>query len=96
MYTIEMTIAITKRSGFYNLYNLSQKETDSKLTSRLEIVFLLDSCASISVRNLPAHTMITQMSTVCDQDQHHRSRTLTIAHQSQVAIRHKNPLSCFS
>ena len=40
--------------------------------------------------------MITQMFNVCNLDQNHTTETLTLANQSEVAIKHFKSVACFS
>ena len=56
-----MSNAIAPTSWFYNMYIQSTKTTETNFPSRLEITFLLDSGASISVLNLPTYLMIAKM-----------------------------------
>ena len=72
-----MKNAITRTSRYYKLYNQSQNEVDSNLPSKKEIVFLLDSDASISVRIIPTYKIITQLFNVRCYDQLDTSKTLT-------------------
>ena len=96
MHTTEMTNAKTSTSWFHNRYIHSQNEDDFNLLSRLEIVFLLHSGASLSVLNISTYTMIPQMIKVCNLDQNDTSKTLTIANQSEVPIKHYTSVTCFS
>ena len=90
-----MKTAITPTNWFYKLCIQSENKTDSNLHSWLEFAFLLDSGASISVLNLPACMMITQIFNVCNHDQHNTSKTLTIADQSEIPIKQDISVTCF-
>ena len=65
-----MTNAINPTTLFCSQYILSQNKTDSILPSSLEVAFLSDSGASISVHSVPTYLMITQMISACRLDQH--------------------------
>ena len=78
MYTTEKTNDKTPTIPFYNLYNLSQNETDSNLTSRMEIAFLSDSGAFNWVLDIPTYKMITQIFNVCNHDQHEKCWLLQV------------------
>ena len=86
-----MTRATTPTSWFHNKYVHSQNRAVSNLPSRSEIVFLLDSGASISLLSLPTYKMITQKLNVCNYD---TSKTLTIANQSEVPNEQYNSVTC--
>ena len=68
MYTTEMVNTLTPTSRFFVLTFHSQHETDSNLSSRREINFLLGSCSSNPVHNIPMYMMITQRFNVCSHD----------------------------
>ena len=91
-----MAIGITATSWLYVLYLHSNNGADSNSPTSLETVLLLNSGASISILNTPIFMMITQMAHVCDPNQHDTSKTLTIANQSEVPIKHNNSVTCFS
>ena len=55
IYRTEMINAITPTGWFYSISFYSQNETVSNLASRLGIVFLRDSGASILVANIPTY-----------------------------------------
>ena len=86
--------AVTPTSWFYTLYvhtpsSIVQKDNPS----RLEIAFLLDSGASISVLNYPTYITLTKL---LDIRSNHTSdvgptrnfKTLTVANQTEVPILH--------
>ena len=77
-----MTNATNPTNQCYILYIGSQNETDSTSPSRLEIVFLPDNAASVSVINIPAYTMITQVFNVCTQAVNSKLKTLGFTNQS--------------
>ena len=83
-----MANAVTPTSWFYTLY----VQTPSRITqrdnpSRLEIAFLLDSGASISVLNYPTYITLTKLFDIrpnhtSDLGLNHTSKTLTVANQT--------------
>ena len=89
-----MANAVTPTSCFYTLYvhtpsSMVQKDNPS----RLEIAFLLDSGASISVSNYPTHITLTKLldirpNNTSDLQPQHSSKTLTVANQTEVPILH--------
>ena len=93
MYITRKTTAITPSNWFCNLHSHSQIQTDSDLLSRLQIIFLLNSGASILVLIITTYMMITQMFNFCDHDQHDTSKTLTIANQSKTQLNINNKRS---
>ena len=56
----EIANTITPYSWFYPLYVHASETNDNKLPSKLEILFLLDTGASISVLNLPTFHVISK------------------------------------
>ena len=89
MYPTEMENASTPTSWFYSLYthvspNLNQRD----YPSRLEISFLLDSGASISVLNYPTYVTIAKLLNIKHNNPHNSSKTLTVANQTEVPILH--------
>ena len=89
-----MANAVTPTSWFYTLYvhtpsSIVQRDNPS----RLEVAFLLDSGASISVLNYPTYITLTKL---LDIRPHHtsdvgptrNSKTLTVANQTEVPILH--------
>ena len=89
-----MANAVTPTSWFYTLYvhtpsSLIQRDN----SSRLEIAFLLDSGASISVLNYPTYSTLTKLLEISpnhtfDIKPLHTSKTLTVANQTEVPILH--------
>ena len=78
MYITEMLKEITPTSWLFNLYTHSRNETDSNLFSRLELAFLLESGALISIINIPTFVMITHISEVSNHDQQDTWKTLSL------------------
>ena len=66
------------------------------LHSRLEIFFLLDNGALISVPNKQTYMMIFQMFKACNHRRQVISKTLTIAEQFEVPIKQNNCLISFA
>ena len=89
-----MANAVTPTSWFYTLYvhtpsSIVQRDNPS----RLEIAFLLDSGASISVLNYPAYITLTKLLDIrsnhtSDVGPTRNSKTLTVANQTEVPILH--------
>ena len=89
-----MANAVTPTSWFCTLYvytppSIIQKDN----RSRLEIAFLLDSGALISVLNYPTYLTLTKLLDIrpnhtSDIGPHHTSKTLTVANQPEVPIIH--------
>ena len=89
-----MAIAVTLSSWFYTLYvhtpsGIVQKDNPS----RLEIAFLLDSGASISVLSYPTYITLTKLLDIrpnhtSDIGPLHTSKTLNVANQTEVPILH--------
>ena len=89
-----MANAVTPRSWFYTLYihtpsSIVQRDNPS----RLEIAFLLDSGASISVLNYPTYITLTKLLDIrpnhtSDVGPTRNSKTLTVANQTEVPILH--------
>ena len=89
-----MANAVTPTNWFYTTY----VHTPSSITqrynpSRLEIAFLLDSGASISVLNYPTNITLTKLLDIrpnhtSDIGPHKTSKTLTVANQTEVPILH--------
>ena len=89
-----MANAVTPTSWFYTLY----VHTPSSIAlrdnpSRLEIAFLLDSGASISVLNYPTYITLTKLLDIrlnhtSDTGLQHTSKTLTVSNQTEVPILH--------
>ena len=89
-----MANAVTPTSWFYTLYvHTPSSITQSNDPSRLEIAFLLDSGASISVLNYPTYITLTKLLNIrpthtSDIGPHTTSKTLTVANQTEVPILH--------
>ena len=89
-----MANAVTPTSWFFTQYvhtpsSIVQKDNPS----RLEIAFLLDSGASISVLNHPTYITLTKLLDIrpnhtSDIGPPHTSKTLTVANQIEVPILH--------
>ena len=85
----EMANALTPTSWFYTLYTHSSPSQNQRdYPSRLEISFLLDSGASISVLNYPTYITISKLLSIKQNTSHHSSKTLTVANQTEVPILH--------
>ena len=76
----------------------SSELNDNILPSKLEILFLLDSGASISVLNLPTfHVIATQLGlNVPKNIENKRAKTLTVANQTEVPTIHYISMTCFT
>ena len=91
---IAMANAVTPASWFKTLYvhtpsSITQKDNPS----RLEIAFLLDSGASISVLSYPTYITLTRLLNIrpnhtSDIGPHNTSKTITVAKQTEVPILH--------
>ena len=89
-----MANAVTPTSWFYTLYvhtpsSILQRDNPS----RLEVAFLLDSGASISVLNYPTYITPTKLLHIrpnhpSDLKTQNTSKTLTVANQTEVPILH--------
>ena len=89
-----MANAVTPTSWFYTLYvhtpsSIVQRDNPS----RLEIAFLLDSGASISVLNYPTYKTLTKLLDIrsnhtSDVGPTRNSKKLTVANQAEVPILH--------
>ena len=89
-----MTNAVTPTSWFYTLYvhtpsSIVQRDNPS----RLEIAFLLDSGASISVLKYPTYITLTKLLDIrsnhtSDVGPTRNSKTLTVANQTDIPILH--------
>ena len=86
----EKANALTPKSWFYSLYlHTPGRHNDKDHPSRLEISFLLDSGASISVLNYPTYLTIAKLLNItCNYKRYHISKTLTVANQTEVPIIH--------
>ena len=89
-----MTNAVTPTSWFYTLYvHTPSSITQRDNPSRLEIAFLLDSGASISVLNYPTNITLTKLLDIRPNPfsgvgPTQNSKTLTVANQTEVPILH--------
>ena len=94
----EIAYTITSYSWFYPLYVHASETNDNILPSKLEILFLLDTGASISVLNLPTfHVISKQLNiNVPTNLENKRAKTLTVANQTEVPIIHYNSITCFT
>ena len=94
----EIANTITPYSWFYPLYKHALEIKDNKLPSKLEILFLLDTGASISVLNLPKfHVIVKQLNLNVPKDiENTRAKTLTVANQTEVPIVHYVSMTCFT
>ena len=89
-----MANAVTPTNWFYTLYvqtpsNIVQRDNPS----RLEIAFLLDSGASISLLNYPTYITLTKLLDIrpkhtFDVGPIRNSKTLSVANQTEVPILH--------
>ena len=90
----EMANAVTPINWFYTLFVHSPSSLIRRDNpSRLEIAFLLDSGASISVLNYPTYIALTKLLYIrpnlgSDVGPNHASKTLTVANQTEVPILH--------
>ena len=85
----EMANALTPTSWFYSLYtHTSSNQNHRVYHSRLEISFLLDSGALISVLNHPTYIIIAKHLHIKQNTPHNSSKTLTVANQTEVPILH--------
>ena len=89
-YPTEMAKVLTPTSWFYSLYlHTPERLNVTYHPSRLEISFLLDSGASISVLNYPTYLTIAKLLNItCNNKTNHTSKTLTVANQTEVPILH--------
>ena len=80
------------------LYVHTSETKDNLLPSKLEILFLLDTGASISVLNLPTiHVISKQLNlNVPKNIENKRAKTLTVANQTEVPIIHYISMTCFT
>ena len=89
-----MTNAVTPTIWFNALYvHTPASITQRDNPSRLEIAFLLDSGASISVLNYPTYITLTILLDIrpnhtSDIGPHNTSKTLTVANQTEVPVLH--------
>ena len=79
--------AITPSTWFVNLYIFKPVE-DTSLPYKLELLFLLDSGASIFVLNVPTFTILADHFLKCSKisPHQHKFKTLTVAKNTEVHI----------
>ena len=96
--TTERANTITPYSWFYPLYIHASETNDNILPLNLEILFLLDTGASISVLNLPTFLVISKQLNinVPTNLQNKIAKTLTVANQTEVPIIHYISMTCFT
>ena len=81
----EMANALTPTSWFYYLYiHTPSNRNQRDYPSRLEIAFLLDSSASISVLNYPTYVSIAKHLKIKQPNTLSSSKTLTVENQTEV------------
>ena len=70
----------------------------NRFPSKLEIIFLLDTGASISVLNLPTiHVIAKQLNLIVPKIiENKRAKTLTVSNQTEVPILHYVSMTCFT
>ena len=83
---------------FYPLYGHTYETKDNLLPSKLEILFLLDTGAVLSVLNLPTfHVISKQLNlNIPTNIENKRVKTLTVANQNEVPIIHYISMTCFT
>ena len=85
----ELANALTPTSWFYSLYtHTSSNQNHRDYPSRLEISFLLDSGASISVINHPTYITTAKLLNIKQNNLHNSSKTLTVANQTEDPTLH--------
>ena len=86
----EMASALTITSWFNSLFlNTPERHNDNDHPSRLNILILLDSSASIAVLIYPTYPTIANfLNITCKSQTKHTSKTLTVARQTEVPILH--------
>ena len=79
--------ALTPSTWFNNLFIFKPNE-DTSITSKLELLFLLDIGASICVLNLPTFTILADHFLKCSKHPPHQNdyKTLTVVNKSEVPI----------
>ena len=92
----EIANTITPYSWFYPLYLHASEGKDNILPSILEILFLLDAGASISVLNLPTIHVIAKQINLNVPKMLKKAKTLTVANQTEVPIIHYVSMTCFT
>ena len=85
----ELTNAVTPTSWFSSLYtHTPSNQIQRDYPSRLEISFLLDSGASISVLNYPTYDTFAKLLNIKQNNTLNPSKPLTVANQTEVQILH--------
>ena len=85
----EMANALTPTSWFYSLdTHASPNQNQRDYLSRLEISFLLESGASISVLNHPTYITIAKLLQNKQNNPPNSSKTLTVANQTEALFLH--------
>ena len=85
----EMGNALTPTSWFYSLYtHAPSNQIQRDYPSRLDISFLLDSGAFISVLNYPTYVTSAKLLNIKQNNPLNPSKTLTVANQTEVPILH--------
>ena len=92
----EIANTITPYIWFYPLYVHAFEGKDNLLPSKLEILFLLDTGASISVLDLPTfHVIAKQLNLHVPKNiENKRAKTLTVANQTEVPTIHYFSMTC--
>ena len=84
-----MTNAVTPTSWFYSLYiHPPSNQIQRDNPSRLELSYLLDSGASISVLNCVTYVTIAKLVNIKHNNTLNPSKSLTVANQTEVPILH--------
>ena len=94
----EIANTITPYNWFFPLYVHASERKDNILLSKLKILFLLDTGASISVSNLPTfHVSAKHLNpNVPKNIESKRAKTLTVANQTEVPIIPYVQMTCFT
>ena len=94
----EIANTITPYGWFYPLYIHASERKDNTLPSKLEILFLLDTGASVSVLNLPTfHVIAKQLNLNVPKDiENPLAKTLTVPNQTEVPIVLYVSMTCFT
>ena len=92
-----MPIQLLLIVGFIH-YIYAFEEKDNIVASKLEILFLLDIGASISVLNLPTfHVVAKQLIlTIPKKIENKRAKTITVANQTEVPIINYGSMTCLT
>ena len=84
-----MANAVTRTSWFYSLYiHILSNQNQRDYPSRLEISFLLDGGASISVLNYTTYVTIAKLLNIKQHNTLSSSKTLTVANQTEAPLTH--------